>query len=62
LHFLQVPPGKIVDEIVYNLSSVNYDAVKGKAVPLIISILQSKFPDSKVISDKALTYIMVDWS
>jgi len=62
LHFLQVPPGKIMDEIVYNLSSVNYDTVKTQAVPIIISILQTKFPDSKVTSDKELSYVMVDWS
>jgi hypothetical protein len=62
LHFLQVPPGRIMDEIVYTLSSVNYDAVKGQAVPIIVSIVQAKFSDSKVTSDKAMTYVLVDWS
>ena len=62
LHFLQVPPGKIMDEIVYTLPTVNYDSVKIQAVPIIVSILQAKFPNSRVINDKALSYVLIDWS
>ena len=51
-----------MDEIVYTLSTVNYDSVKIQAVPIIIGIIQQKFIDSRVISDKALTYVLVDWS
>jgi hypothetical protein len=62
MYFLQVPPGKVMDEIVYNLSSISYDTVKVQAVPLILGILQKKFPDSDIKSDASLSYIIVDWS
>ena len=51
-----------MDEIVYTLSTVNYDAVKSQAVPIIVGIIQQKFIDSRVINDKALSYILIDWS
>jgi hypothetical protein len=62
LHFLQIPPGKLMNDIVYNISTVNYSTVKVQAIPIILSILREKFPDSKVSSDKALSYIVVDWT
>ena len=51
-----------MDEIVYTLSTVNYDAVKSQAVPIIVSIIQAKFPDSKVTNDRPLSYVLVDWT
>ena len=62
LHYLQVPPGKIMDQIVYNLSNVNYDTVKTQAIPIIIQLLQAKFIDSVISVNKQNTYIMVDWA
>ena len=62
MYFLQVPPGKLMDEIVYNLSNVTYDTVKVQAVPIIIGILQTKFPDSSIKSDASLSSIVVDWT
>ena len=51
-----------MDEIVYNLSSVTYDTVKVQAVPIILGILQTKFPDSSIKTDASLTSIIVDWT
>jgi len=59
---LEVPPGKIMDQITYNLSTVNYESVKIQAVPIIVRILQAKFPDSIISTDTKLNYVMVDWT
>ena len=62
IHALEIPPGKIMDQITYNLSTVNYESVKIQAVPIILRILQAKFPDSIISTDNKLNYVMVDWT
>jgi hypothetical protein len=62
LHYLQVPPGKISENVIYDIPCLNYDSVKPQAIPLIISILQTRFVDSVISVDKKNTYITVDWA
>jgi hypothetical protein len=62
LHYLQVPPGKISENVIYDIPCVNYNTVKADAIPIIISILQAKFVDSVISVDKKNTYISVDWT
>ena len=62
LRYLQIPPGKIMNELVYNLSTVNYSSVKLQAIPIILRILKEQFPDSIVKADPLSTYILIDWS
>jgi hypothetical protein len=61
-HNLQVPPGKLLDNITYNLTTVTYNSVKGTSIPIIQNILQQRFPDSKISVDRNKMYITVDWS
>ena len=61
-HNLQVPPGKLLDSITYNLTTVTYNSVRGTSIPIIQNILQQRFPDSKISVDRNRMYITVDWS
>jgi len=62
VRYLQTPPSNLMNDIVYNLSTVNYTSVIIQAIPIIISILKEQFPDSNIMSDTAGTYIIIDWT
>jgi hypothetical protein len=62
IHFLNIAPGKLVSSIMYTLPNINFDTVKFQAIPLIKSMIQAKFLDSKVTVDPQNTYITVDWT
>jgi len=62
LHYLQIPPGVVMEKLVFNLSTVKYDTIKLQAIPFIISILQEKFVDSVITVNKQKTYISIDWT
>ena len=62
LHFLKISPGKLVSNVMYNLPNINFDTVKFQAIPIIKSMIQARFPDSRVTVDSQNTYIIIDWT
>ena len=62
IYFLNITPGKLVSSIMYTLPNVNFDTVKFQAIPIIKSIIQARFLDSRVTVDSQNTYITVDWT
>ena len=62
LHFLQVTTGKLVDNIIYTLPNLTFDSLKFQAIPIILSLIKKKFPDSRVTVSSQNTFITVDWT
>ena len=62
LYFLQITTGKLVDEVMYTLPNLTFDTLKFQAIPIILSLIQNKFPDSRVTVNSQNTFITVDWS
>ena len=62
IYFLKITPEKLVSNLKYTLPNINFDTVKFQAIPIIKSIIQARFSDSRVEVDSQNTYISVDWT
>jgi hypothetical protein len=62
IYFLKITTGKLASSLMYTLPNINFDTVKFQAIPIIKSLVQARFTDSRVTLDPQNTYITVDWT